>query len=278
MNKTVAVLNEKGGVGKTTSIVEIAYHAGSHFGKKVLVIDLDPQSNSTRMLVGNHETKSFYDLITNSASLAEVIVPAQDNWKNTLVFTANRQLGVIENQLTQKLSREFLLRKAIDPIKDKFDLILIDLPPTTNSLTVNALVAANGFIIPTDLSDFSSGGIELVKNLAETIASGGLNPTLKFIGIFITSFQKGGSIAVRQILSDLESAHKEYILPIRIPHSVKVTESHRSKIPVGQIEEENHPVNQSYRSLTGIVLEDQNSQAFQHSKVSNHSSIFGEVL
>ena len=206
------------------------------------------------MLTGSDQKHSFFSLVTESATMDQLILPAKDAWKNTLVLSGNRQLGLIEPQMMTKLSREYLLRKALDSLLPHFDLVLIDLPPTINTLTVNALVCADGYLVPTDLSEFSRRGIDMVTSLAKQIVNGGLNSRLNFLGIFITGFQKGGSHAVRSMVAQMEKAYPGKLLEEKVPHSVKVTESNQKGVPVGSFETDDHAVNLAFRTLCLRIL------------------------
>lgn len=261
MKRTIAVINEKGGVGKTTSILEIAYHLGNK-GKKVLVIDLDSQENATKMLLGEgmnkqNETdrKTIFDLLIdtkNKVSISDVILPASDAWKNTLVLPSDCRLATVENHLHSRLNKEHILKNILSSIKDKFDYILIDLSPLMNILTVNAMVASDYYLVPTDLSAYSQKGMRTIHEVANVIKETGNNPKLELFGIFITSFQKGSSIAVKALMEDLKKEYKQKLLSVKIPDSVKVIESQRQSKPVSLVSHDS-PVAVAYKELSQII-------------------------
>lgn len=254
MAKVVALLNQKGGVGKTTTTLECIYQAGGRLGKRCLVVDLDAQANATKMLTGQEGRPSLYDaMIDEGFDVRSILKPATEHWPNTLVLPADSRLGVIEPHLLQKLNRERILKTLLMPIREHFDLILIDLPPTINTLTVNALVAADAYLVPSDLSQYAKAGINMVKGLADRLRDSGNNPSLEFVGIVLTSFQKGGAIAVRQLVDELTAEYGDKLLPVRIPDSVKVTESQAVRRPAGAIDPESS-VAKSYEQLVGVLL------------------------
>jgi len=255
MAKVVSVVNRKGGVGKTTSIIEMLYQAG-RMGKKTLAVDMDAQANATKMLTGQEWDPSLYDLMIGQRkdlTLRDVLKAASADWPGTLVLPANQQLGLIEPHLLTKMNREGILKNILAPIRDAFDLILIDLPPTINQLTVNALVASDAYIVPCDVSQYARDGVRAVKETADMIRETGNNPNLDFIGIFLTSFQKGGSHAVRALVADLVEEYGDKVLQTRVPDSVKVTESQKLRRPVGAIDPE-HPVAMMYAQLVEEIL------------------------
>lgn len=253
MGRIISILNEKGGVGKTTTVIESAFHAGSGLNLKCLVVDLDPQANATTMLTGGQEHQlGAFDLLTDAnfnASPLTALQAALDDWKNVCVLPADRRLGSIEVHLQSRINRDNILKRILEPLKAHFDLILIDLPPTVNALTVNALAASDGYLVPTDLSQYSRSAIRTIQDLVNLVKSNGINPNLEFMGVVVTSFQKGGSNAVRQLIEDLTEEYKEKLIPTRIPDSVKVTEAQAKKKPVGLIDPDGS-VSIAYKELS----------------------------
>lgn len=249
MAKTIVIMNEKGGVGKTTTVLECAYHACKNLKLSCLVVDLDAQANATKMLTGQEHIPSIFDVLVNDVDILSVLKPTSKEWGKTICIPSDRRLNMIEPHLTAKLNRESILKKALAKVKSKFDLILIDLPPAINTLTVNALVAADSYLIPSDLSQYSKAGIQMVKRLADEIIKSGNNSSLKFLGILLTSYQKGNSVAVKSLIEELIGEYSEKLLDIRIPDSVKVTESQSKKIPVGALDSE-CSVSEAYKELT----------------------------
>lgn len=255
MGRVISIVNQKGGVGKTTSLVEMLFQAGN-LGKKCLAVDLDPQSNATKMLTGEEWDPSVYDLLigqNKALTLRDVVQPASQDWPNVIVLPASKMLGTVEPHLLTRMNRERVLKNLLAPVRDAFDLILIDLPPTVNQLTVNALVASDAYIVPTDVSEYARDGVRTVKDTADAIRESGNNPDLEFIGVFFTSFQKGGAHAVRQLVEDLVDDYGAKVLGTRVPDSVKVTESQKARRPVGALDPE-HAVSRAYAQLMEVIL------------------------
>lgn len=254
-----AFTNEKGGVGKTTSVLEVAYAAGKS-GKTVLVVDLDPQGNATRMLLGvkgqlNIEP-SVFDLFKDkdpSVALHQVIRSAVDDWPNVLVMPASSRMATIEGHLVQRSGKDSILRRILAPIKGKIDLILIDLKPAADFLALNALVAADNYVIPVDLSEYSSDGMQTIHELAKDVIDAEVNPNLKFLGAFFTSYHKGGSKSVRALEKDLKENIASKLTDVKVPHSVKVLESQQARKPVGLMSPD-CSVAVAYKSLSDQIL------------------------
>lgn len=261
MNRTIAVLNEKGGVGKTTTIIELAFQLGNA-GKNVLVVDLDSQENCTKMLLGKKMSESLdegtvtvFDAFIdqkNKVNLVDLLIPAIEAWQNTLVLPSDCRLATVSDHLHSRLNKEHILKNILSKIKDNFDYILIDLSPLMNVLTINALVAADYYLVPTDLSVYSQKGMRTIHEVAAMIKESGNNPNLELLGVVVTSFQKGGSNAVRALLEELEEEYKDKLLSVRIPDSVKVIESQRQKSPVGLFAPESN-VALAYKELSNII-------------------------
>lgn len=253
--KVISILNSKGGVGKTTSAVEVAYQLGTVLGKRVLCIDMDPQGNFTEMLTGKLFHQGLYDLLLSeswSLKPSDILKPALSSWQNVVILPADRRLGLIEPHLASKIGKEVILRDLLKPLTTNFDYAIIDLPPTINTLTLNALACSHTYVVPTDLSEYSKSGIEAVQRLADTIVAKGLNKDLVFAGIFVTSFQKGGAIAIRAIMEEILLEFKDKLLDVKINDSVKVLESQKRHVPVGATYPEN-AVAKAYQRLTEVL-------------------------
>ena len=254
MGKVITIINSKGGVAKTTTLLECAYHAGSSLGLKCLVIDSDPQCDATKMLTGQVHRPSMYELMTERIKDArEIIKPATNDWPNVAVIPSNSELSLVESYISGKLlGRESILKNAIKPLVDLFDIIFIDLPPTLTSLTVNALTASDAYLIPTDTSRYSESAIKKVKEFADFLISEGHNKSLEFIGIITTSFQKGNSIAIKKLLEDLKEEYLEKLLPFKVNDTVKFIEAQGKNVSVSLIDPDNS-ASLTYKKLTNFI-------------------------
>ena len=257
MGVVISFLNEKGGVGKTTTVLEFASILGMK-GKKILMIDLDGQANLTQTLLAHEPEHTIADILLddeNELSVIDILYPARESWKNCVIIPSEPKLSIAEKLISEKINREMILKRIIDEVKDSFDFILLDLPPALNLVTLNALVTSDYYIIPTDLSEYSITGIRNVEEMVLKVKQSGLNKNILSLGILVTSFQKGISKSVRSFLQELsESFPRNYFQEIKIPHSTKVLDSQRSKIPLSSMLKE-HPVSVAYNKAVDKTFE-----------------------
>jgi len=185
--KVIAFSNQKGGVAKTTSTYNIGM-ALANIGKKVLMIDLDPQASLT-IAVGIEPydlEKSMANVVNRSASIADCVYEINSNLH---IAVSTIDLATEELNLISRTSREYILKRAIEPLKSVYDYIMIDCPPNLGTLTVNALTCADGVIIPSETQYFSYRGIELLNNSIADIKEL-TNPDLEIYGYIATKYQR----------------------------------------------------------------------------------------
>ena len=219
----VAIANQKGGVGKTTTAINLA-SALALRGKPTLLIDLDPQGNSTLSLVERDGLdRSIYDVITDpNCALADVVKPALHQ-ENLWIAPAKISLAKLEGLLVGELDSHFRLKDRIEPLRDRFPYVVIDCPPTLGLLTVNALVAASHLLIPIQSSYFALEGTD---DLLETIEKvrGRANTTLQILGVLITMHDRRTSLA-RDIRKEIEKVFGAKVFRTVIARNVRLEES-----------------------------------------------------
>lgn len=219
----VAITNQKGGVGKTTTAINLAA-ALSMKGLKTLLVDLDPQANSSMSFVDVHGLeRSVYDaLVDPEVALPDVVVAA-DRTTGLSVAPASISLAKLEAKLLGELDGHFRLKDALEPVKDAYDYIIIDTPPTLGLITVNALVAATHVLIPIQSSYFALEGTD---DLLETIdkVKARANPQLQILGAVITLYDKRTLLA-RDIRSEIKKVFGNKIFKTVISKSVRLEES-----------------------------------------------------
>ena len=228
MGKIIALVNQKGGVGKTTSSINLAASLGV-LKKKVLLIDLDPQGNATTGVGINKGEigKSIYDLITDKAILSDVIVKTA--FKNLYVIPATINLAgadieLIEmGRMTPGFSKGGQLKKHLDTIKEVFDYIIIDCPPSLGILTTNALTAADSVIIPVQCEFFALEGIMQLLNTI-MLAQKNLNSKLDIEGVLLTMLDNRTNLGL-EVVEDIKSYFKERVYDTIIPRLVRLSEA-----------------------------------------------------
>ena len=228
MGKIIALVNQKGGVGKTTSSINLAACLG-YLGKKALLIDLDPQGNSTTGLgIDKGDIKkSIYDLLVNEANLKEVI--KKTKFRNLYIIPATISLAGADLELAEKsrldpeFSKNKQLKKGLEEVKDIFDYIIIDCPPSLGLLTTNALTAAHSVIIPVQCEFFALEGIMQLLN-SIMLAQKTLNPTLDIEGVLLTMLDNRTNLGL-EVVQDIKSYFKERVYDTIIPRLVRLSEA-----------------------------------------------------
>ncbi|HBL30174.1 MAG TPA: chromosome partitioning protein [Acidobacteria bacterium] len=219
----IAITNQKGGVGKTTTTINLAAALASK-GVKTLVVDLDPQGNSTMSFVDIHQLKrSMYDALTeDNVHLADIILPA-DKVEGLSIAPAQISLAKIEAKLLGELDSHFRLKDELASVQDLYDYIIIDTPPTLGIITVNALVAATHVLIPVQASYFALEGTD---DLLETIDKIKVraNPQLQILGALITMYDKRTTLA-KDILDQIQNVFGNKVFETVVTKSVRLEES-----------------------------------------------------
>ncbi len=267
MGRTIAFLNQKGGVGKTTSLLTVAAILARR-GNKVLVVDIDGQANATSRLLGTpaRDRPHVFDLLVDedgTVAPASAIYGARAPFTSVYVLAGDKRLASVEAHISNRYGRDGILKRVLDPLSASFDFVLIDNPPSLNLLTMNSLVAAaedGGYIVPVDMSSDAAEGAKAVRQMVQLMKKNGLAAEPTFLGVLICQFQKGNAIAVRQTGEKLAAEYGEKLLPIKIPHTVKVTEAGHRGQAVVHLDEEN-AASKAYAELTDYLVQTLTSSA-----------------
>lgn len=229
MTRVIAVINQKGGSGKTTTTVNLGAYL-SEFGKSTLIIDLDPQANTTiHFGFKPHEIdKSVYDTMMDDSPFSKTIKSTEIN--NLFIAPANINLSGVEIELSGIVGREMVLKDAIAEILEKFDFILIDCPPSLSLLTINALTVAEEIIIPVQTEFFALEGMGKLFNTVEIVKKR-LNRNLKISGILPTMFDVRTNLS-REVIEKIHEYFKDEVYKTKIRKNIKLAEASSHGKPI----------------------------------------------
>lgn len=223
MAKVICIANQKGGVGKTTTSVNLSA-ALAQLGKRVLLIDMDPQGNASSGLGikrHDHQDANIYHVLIGEKSLAEVLI--KSNLPGLSVATANPDLVGAEIELVDVPEREFKLKNALKPFDKEFDYVLIDCPPSLGLLTLNALTSADSFLVPLQCEYYALEGLSQLLNTAGLVKKG-LNPKLHIEGIALTMFDTRNNLS-HQVVQEIKTHFADKVFQSIIPRNVRLSEA-----------------------------------------------------
>lgn len=222
MSAIIAFTNQKGGVGKTTSSVNIAAALGKA-GKNVLLVDMDPQGNATSGvgIIKKQIKHTVYEVLIGKAAAKDAIIATK--YKNLALIPSTIDLVGADIDLLEVEKREFAAKNALEPLKNEFDYIVIDCPPALSLLTVNALVAADGLVIPMQCEYFALEGLSQLTGTVKKVRQL-YNPKLQITGILLTMYN-GRLILTSQVVRELKKYYADKLFKQAISRSVKLSEA-----------------------------------------------------
>ncbi len=251
MTEIYAVVNQKGGVGKTTTTVNLGAFLADH-GKRVLIVDMDPQGNATSGvgLAVEKITGTLYELICGTKEILDVLYPT--SVENLNIIPANSDLAGASVELLNIEEREYQLKKAIDPIKDSYDYILIDCPPSIGILTINALSAATKVLVPVQCEYYALEGLGRLMSTIEMVKSEA-NPELELGGIVMTMYDHRTKLS-REVVEETKKHFNDKVFKTIIPRNVRISEAPSFGQPITIYAKKSEGA-MAYQELTKEVLQ-----------------------
>lgn len=249
-NNIIAVVNQKGGVGKTTSVINLASSL-KQSNKKVLIIDMDPQGNATTAAGFDKLaiTHSIYEVLVNNIDINQAILTSPSCGFD--IITSNRHLSGAEVELVGEISREYKLKNALSSLTKKYDLILLDCPPSLGLLTLNALAAATYFLVPVQCEYYALEGLTDLLNTVDRLKIN-INAHLAMLGIVATQFDGRNNLAAA-VVEQLEQHFTQQLFKTRIPRNVRLAQA--PSFGTSAVEFDiNATGSQAYISLTKEIL------------------------
>ncbi len=223
MARIICIANQKGGVGKTTTSINLSAGLSEH-GRRVLLVDMDPQGNASSGLGlkrHEYEKKSIYDVLIVKVPMKKILTPTHS--KNLSLCVATTDLVGVEIELVDAPHRQFRLSRALEDVQGDFDYVIIDCPPSLGLLTLNALCAADTFLVPLQCEYYALEGLSQLLNTAGLVRKN-FNPRLEIEGIVLTMFDSRNNLS-HQVAADIKNHFEDKVFRAVIPRNVRLSEA-----------------------------------------------------
>lgn len=256
MGRIIAVANQKGGVGKTTTAINLSSCLAEK-GKKVLAVDMDPQGNMTSGLGvdKNSVENTIYDLIIGESGIEEVL--RKNIMKNLDIIPANIDLSAAEIELIDVKDKEYIVRNVIKDIKDNYDYIIIDCPPSLSMLTINAMTTATSVLVPIQCEYYALEGLSQLIHTVDLVRDR-LNPELEIEGVVFTMYDARTNLSLQVVENVKDNLHQNIYKTI-IPRNIRLAEAPSYGIPINEYDPKSAG-SESYMRLAEEVINRENDQ------------------
>ncbi|MDO4220034.1 MAG: ParA family protein [Candidatus Saccharibacteria bacterium] len=251
MAKVITVTNQKGGVGKTTTSINLAFYLAKA-GKKTLVIDFDPQGNAGSGLgIDLRELdKTMCDVMLGECELKDIII--RNKAKRLFVAPTIPELADVEVQMNEMENKFLLLKHAISTVVDDYDFIIIDSPPSLSLLTVNCMIASEYVLVPIQTEFYAMQGVGQLLETMKLVRKA-MNPNLKLLGVLATMYDRRTALS-SEVLAEVKKRFKDLVFETTIPRNVRLAEAPSHGIPIGQYDRFSKGA-KSYKNLAEEVME-----------------------
>lgn len=253
MGRMIAVANQKGGVGKTTTSINLSACLAEK-GKKVLLVDMDSQGNTTSGLglEKNELEKTIYEVLREEISVEDAIVEIEDCFGNLFLIPSNRNLAGAEIELITSENMQYILKEKLAPIKDQYDYIILDCPPALGMLTVNAMTASDSVLVPIQCEFYALDGLSQLIYTINLIQEN-LNPSLEIEGVVFTMYDARTNLSL-QVVENVKDNLNQNIYKTIIPRNVRLAEAPSHGLPINLYDKRSSGA-EAYHLLADEVIE-----------------------